>query len=82
MGMESRETTGVLRLSCPDRMGIVAGVAAFLVGHSCNIVESAQFGDAKTQRFFMRVSFQSARQDIAHKISRIRWEGPRSSHGH
>jgi formyltetrahydrofolate deformylase len=56
---------GVLRLSCPDRMGIVAGVSAFLLEHSCNILESAQFGDAQSQRFFMRVSFQSGREDVA-----------------
>ena len=55
---------GVLRLSCPDRMGIVAGVAAFLLEHSCNIVESAQFGDPNSQRFFMRVSFSSAGADL------------------
>jgi formyltetrahydrofolate deformylase len=56
---------GVLRLSCPDRMGIVAGVGGFLLEHSCNILESAQFGDAQTRRFFMRVSFQAGRAGIA-----------------
>ncbi len=55
---------GILRLSCPDRMGIVASVGAFLLDHSCNIVESAQFGDPESRRFFMRVSFQSDRCDI------------------
>jgi formyltetrahydrofolate deformylase len=55
---------GVLRLSCPDRMGIVAGVSAFLAERSCNIVESAQFGDPKSCRFFMRVSFSSASADL------------------
>ena len=50
---------GVLRLSCPDRMGIVAGVGAFLLEHACNILESAQFGDGKSGRFFMRVSDSS-----------------------
>jgi formyltetrahydrofolate deformylase len=47
----------VLTLSCPDRMGIVAAVANFLLEHQCNIVDSAQFGDAANQRFFMRVCF-------------------------
>ena len=56
---------GVLRLSCPDRMGIVAGVGAFLFERACNIVESAQFGDPKSRRFFMRVSFSSAGGDFA-----------------
>ncbi|WP_116810200.1 formyltetrahydrofolate deformylase [Steroidobacter cummioxidans] len=48
----------ILRLSCPDRRGIVAAVAGFLFEHRCNIVESAQFGD-QAQRFFMRVCFDS-----------------------
>jgi len=56
---------GVLRLSCPDRMGIVAGVSAFLFERACNIIESAQFGDPKSSRFFMRVSFSSAGGDFA-----------------
>jgi formyltetrahydrofolate deformylase len=47
----------ILTLSCPDRMGIVAAVANFLVEHRCNILDSAQFGDEAEQRFFMRVCF-------------------------
>ena len=50
----------ILTLSGPDRMGIVAAVASFLVDHRCNIVESAQFGDPATMQFFMRVSFDSS----------------------
>jgi formyltetrahydrofolate deformylase len=49
-----------LTLSGPDRMGIVAAVASFLLDHRCNIVESAQFGDSATTQFFMRVSFDSS----------------------
>ena len=48
----------ILRLSCPDRMGIVAAVGSFLLEHQCNIVESAQFGD-EARRFFMRVCFDA-----------------------
>jgi formyltetrahydrofolate deformylase len=47
----------VLTLACPDRMGIVAAVSGFLLHEECNIADSAQFGDASLQRFFMRVSF-------------------------
>jgi formyltetrahydrofolate deformylase len=57
----------ILRLSCPDRMGIVAAVGSFLVDHQCNIVESAQFGDT-AQRFFMRVSFDSSQQLTARAL--------------
>lgn len=49
----------ILTLSGPDRMGIVAAVAGFLLDHECNILESAQFGDPATRQFFMRVSFAS-----------------------
>ena len=62
---DAKVMQGVLRLSCPDRMGIVAGVSAFLFEHACNIVESAQFCDPKSNRFFMRVSFQATQFDIA-----------------
>jgi formyltetrahydrofolate deformylase len=51
----------VLTLSCPDRIGIVAAVSAFMVHHRCNIVDSAQFGDAVNKRFFMRVCFDAGK---------------------
>ncbi len=50
----------VLTLSCPDRAGIVAAVSGHLSGRGCNIVEAQQFGDAETQRFFMRLVFESS----------------------
>jgi formyltetrahydrofolate deformylase len=45
----------ILTLSCLDRPGIVATVATFLASHHCNILESSQFDDVDTGRFFMRV---------------------------
>ena len=47
----------VLILSCPDRPGIVHAVSGFLVERGANIVESQQFGDRLTDRFFMRIAF-------------------------
>jgi formyltetrahydrofolate deformylase len=55
----SRGAEFVLTLSCADTVGIVHAVSGFLVDHGCNIVDSAQFGDPDTQRFFMRVAFTS-----------------------
>jgi formyltetrahydrofolate deformylase len=49
----------VLTLSCGDRRGIVAAVANSIASQGCNIVESAQYGDPETERFFMRVSFSA-----------------------
>jgi formyltetrahydrofolate deformylase len=51
-------------------MGIVASVAAFLLERECNIVESGQFGDAASDRFFMRVCFDSARSSNAQTLQR------------
>src|ERR1700727_902338 len=48
-----------LTLSCEDTIGIVHAVSGFLVEHGCNIIDSAQFGDPDTHRFFMRVAFAS-----------------------
>ena len=50
-------TEYVLILSCPDRPGIVHAVSGFLVERGANIVESQQFGDRLTHRFFMRIGF-------------------------
>lgn len=48
----------ILTLSCRDRPGIVAAVSGFLAQNGFNIRDSAQFGDAETGLFFMRVSFE------------------------
>ena len=48
----------VLALSCPDRPGIVHHVSGFLVKQGANVLETAQFDDLATSRFFMRVQFE------------------------
>ncbi|PWY80561.1 formyltetrahydrofolate deformylase [Aspergillus heteromorphus CBS 117.55] len=48
----------ILTLSCPDRPGIVHSVTAYLVQHTLNIIDSSQYGDPTSQRFFMRVHFK------------------------
>ena len=49
----------VLTVSCRSTRGIVAAISGFLADHGCNIVDSSQFDDLETGRFFMRVSFVS-----------------------
>jgi formyltetrahydrofolate deformylase len=51
----------VLTLSCPDRVGIVHAVAAYLHHADCNVLDSQQFGDRSSGRFFMRVHVESLR---------------------
>jgi formyltetrahydrofolate deformylase len=48
----------VLTLSCPDRPGLVAGMARLLAENGGNIMESQQFNDKESDRFFMRVVFE------------------------
>ena len=48
----------ILSLSCPDRSGIVRAISTLLADHDMNIVESQQFGDSETGRFFMRIGFE------------------------
>lgn len=49
----------ILTLSCVDKIGIVAAVSGFLAQHGCNILESAQYFDTGTGRFFLRTVFAS-----------------------
>ena len=46
----------VLLIACEDRKGIVAAVANSIASQDCNIVESSQYGDGNTGRFFMRIA--------------------------
>lgn len=50
----------ILTISCPDQPGIVHAVSGLLFQHGCNIVDSDQYGDEYTGRFFMRVHFTAA----------------------
>jgi formyltetrahydrofolate deformylase len=75
----------VLTLSCGDRPGIVGAVGNFLADRRCNIIDSAQFGDPDTGRFFMRVVYDrldpgsdpaalaAAFAEIARRFA-MRWE--------
>lgn len=49
----------ILTLSCRDAVGIVADVSGFLAAHGGFIVDSQQYADLETGRFFMRVAFVS-----------------------
>ena len=75
----------MLTIDCPDAPGIVYAVTGFLFEHGSNIVESQQFSDLDSQRFFMRVHFDTvsgtddhatlsaALQQVAHPFD-MRWE--------
>jgi formyltetrahydrofolate deformylase len=49
--------TYTLTFSCKDTKGIVAAVSQYLYSIDGFITDSAQFGDATTQKFFLRAEF-------------------------
>jgi formyltetrahydrofolate deformylase len=55
---------GTLIVSCPDRPGLVAGLAQFLTSHGANILHAEQHRDPTSGLFFQRVQF-----DMAHMTS-------------
>lgn len=55
----------VLTLSCRNRPGIVAAVAAYLFEAGCNILDAQQYDDVASNRFFMRVVANPARGEVA-----------------
>jgi formyltetrahydrofolate deformylase len=44
----------ILALDCPDGPGIIRAVAGHLADAGCNVVDSQQFADPVTRRFFLR----------------------------
>jgi formyltetrahydrofolate deformylase len=60
----------ILTLSCRDQRGIVAAVSQFLVNHDCNILDSAQFGDQATDRFFLRMEFVAESGTALHDLGK------------
>lgn len=49
----------ILRAAAPDAIGILADIAGFLAAAGLNVVESQDFGDSETRRFFVWVEFET-----------------------
>ena len=49
----------VLTVTCKSTRGIVAAISNYLAEKGCNIVDSSQFDDLESDKFFMRISFIS-----------------------
>ena len=52
-------TKFILTVTCTSTRGIVAALSGYLAKLGCNILDSSQFDDLDTNRFFMRISFVS-----------------------
>lgn len=49
----------VLRLACPDRVGIVAAVTGFLAGHNASITDAQHFRDPPSNSTVLRIVFEA-----------------------
>jgi formyltetrahydrofolate deformylase len=56
--------TAVLLIDCPDRKGLVAGVANLLYRYGANITHADQHQDPEAELFFMRVEWELAGFDL------------------
>jgi formyltetrahydrofolate deformylase len=56
--------TAVLLIDCPDRKGLVAGVANLLYRYGANITHADQHQDVEAELFFMRVEWELAGFDL------------------
>ena len=54
-----------LIIICPDKLGIVASVSAFLKAHGGWILEADQYADPVNSMFFMRYAIDSASLDLS-----------------
>ncbi|GAA6209097.1 formyltetrahydrofolate deformylase [Cognatishimia sp. WU-CL00825] len=52
-------TRYVLTVECQSQRGLVAAISGFLAETDCNILDSAQFDDQKTGKFFIRLTFEA-----------------------
>jgi formyltetrahydrofolate deformylase len=59
--------TTLLKLSCPDRVGLLARITAFIAGNGGNLDEVHQFTDSQAGWFFTRMAIetQTLRQPLA-----------------
>ena len=58
--MEKKEF--VLNLSCNDQVGIVAAVTGTMAEMGLFILELSQFSDPSTEKFFMRIHFETTKE--------------------
>lgn len=53
-------STTLLKLSCPDRVGLLSRITTFVAGHGGNLTEVHQFTDTQNGWFFTRMAIDTA----------------------
>ena len=56
--------TAILLIDCPDRKGLVAAIANFLLAQNANILHADQHQDNELGLFFMRIEFVIEQTDV------------------
>ena len=56
--------TAILLINCPDRKGLVAAIANFLLQHDANILHADQHQDNALGLFFMRIEFALEQAEV------------------
>jgi formyltetrahydrofolate deformylase len=72
MSVPSTLVPYILTLSCEDQVGIVAAVSGHLAQAGGFILDSQQYADLETRRFFMRVEFAGTHDRFADRFAEFR----------
>jgi formyltetrahydrofolate deformylase len=64
MTPDSMKNTAILLVTCPDRKGLVAAIANFILKHNGNILHADEHGDPESHLFLMRVEFDPSEFNI------------------
>lgn len=54
----------LLKLHCPDRVGLLARLTGFVAGHDGNLLEVSQFTEPRTGWFFTRMAIDTPTLDV------------------
>ncbi|MBV9008733.1 MAG: formyltetrahydrofolate deformylase [Verrucomicrobia bacterium] len=54
----------LVKLSCPDRVGLLAALTGFIAQHGGNLLEVSQFTDTRSSWFFVRMAIQTETLDM------------------
>lgn len=60
---------GILKLSCPDQIGILAKISGFFAERDHNLLEVHQYTDKETGQFFCRIEFEDTTGEPSVPIS-------------
>lgn len=71
-GAETERLRWRVTIECPDRLGLVAAIANACQASRANIVDSAQYADPESGRFFMRLEVATSAGDALYLANLLR----------